>query len=189
MVDAEGQPRVECAVVALGADDRAIALTWTNSAGIARLPSKDMNVDLVIDAGSRLHREPNVLLSSVRHRVEILAGVEISGRAMLDDRPANPGDGLEIELSRTEEPPEPFKTAQKTMGVWWLPKARVTATIDENGEFHVRGFDVGWKGSASLIDTTGSRRAISTVRVAAPSSNLVVRGHRPPPAPRLDDDR
>ena len=116
VVDAEGQPRVECAVVALGADDHAIALTWTNSAGIARLPSKNMNVDLVIDAGSRLHREPNVLLSSFRHRVEILGGVEISGRAMLDDRPASPGDGLEIVLSRTEELPEPFKTARADDG-------------------------------------------------------------------------
>ena len=75
------------------------------------------------------------------------------------------------------------------MGVWWLPRARVTAPIDEDGVSRVRGFDVGWKGSASLVGTTGSRQAICTVRVAAPSSNLVVRGHRPPPAPRLDDDR
>jgi hypothetical protein len=183
VVDAEGEPKAECVIVALQQDDEPVAWTCTNCAGIARLPSRNMIVDLVIDAHPMLRRERHVDLSFDRHRIAIQGGVDISGRATLDDRPARPGDGVEIEL--TTECPEPVKAARRALGEWRFSGDRITAPLDENGWFRVRGFDFGWTGSIRLVEASAPGRVICTVAVTAPSRDLVLRGHRLPPSADL----
>ena len=190
VIGADGEPKSACAVIVLGPEDQASELTWTNSAGMARVRSSGASADVLIDSCGLVHREQGVRLVPVRHRIVIPVGVEISGSVILDDRAAGLADDLAVEIVRAEEPPM-VKEALKAHGLFWSRSGSdlIVARLDDRGRFSVSGFQSGWKGHVRLRTTSYPREVVTIAAVTAPSSNVVLRAPKPTPVEEEKEER